>query len=199
MKLFKTSIFPTNLYHCNDVLNQKDMDKIYKYIKSTEKSTPIQTHGAIQKHKSLEPLNTEIKKMAKSIFDDYFYDYEDFEITGMWATSLRINESHPPHTHANNFLSGVYFLKAADTSAKLIFYDPRPQAHLIRPNKIKITTDNTTIWNIIPKTNTIYLFPSWLLHYVETSFCDKERTSIAFNIMFKGKIGEINQLEHNEF
>ena len=31
------------------------------------------------------------------------YSYDRLEITGMWANVLKPGESHPPHTHSNNF------------------------------------------------------------------------------------------------
>ena len=51
--------------------------------------------------------------------------YDRIEITGMWANKLKVGESHPPHTHSNNFLSGVYYLEAGENTSNIQFFDPR--------------------------------------------------------------------------
>ena len=30
----------------------------------------------------------------------------------MWSNVLKPIETHPPHTHSNNFISGVYYVQA---------------------------------------------------------------------------------------
>ena len=48
-------------------------------------------------------------------------------------------------------------------------------------------------------TNRMILFPSWLQHYVPINETDKNRISIAFNIMLKGKVGSSEEYQSAEF
>ena len=49
------------------------------------------------------------------------YEYEHLEMTSMWANHLFAGDVHPPHTHSNNFLSGVYYLKTGKNSSPIHF------------------------------------------------------------------------------
>ena len=57
------------------------------------------------------------------------YEYDKIEITNMWANKMQNGDVHPPHTHSNNFLSGVYYLKSNNT-APIQFFDPKRLLHL---------------------------------------------------------------------
>ena len=57
-----------------------------------------------------------------------------FEITGLWANFNPKAAAHPVHSHPNNFLSGVYYLRThdgADTHAALVSHRmcTRPGLH----------------------------------------------------------------------
>ncbi len=52
---------------------------------------------------------------AFDILDKLDYKADEIEITDMWANVLKKNETHQPHTHSNNFLSGVFYIDADDT------------------------------------------------------------------------------------
>ena len=54
-----------------------------------------------------------------------------FEITGLWANMNPPGGAHPTHSHPNNFLSGVYYLRTHHGADTIIFHDPRPQADII--------------------------------------------------------------------
>ena len=62
----------------------------------------------------------------------------------MWANVLKPGEMHSPHTHSNNFLSGVWYLES-DGHAGIFFKDPRSEADIIVPRKSVANTDNSNI------------------------------------------------------
>ena len=59
------------------------------------------------------------------ILDKLDYKADEIEITDMWANVLKKNETHQPHTHSNNFLSGgTYYLDADETTPGISFSGP---------------------------------------------------------------------------
>ena len=73
-----------------------------------------------------KPLADEIVNCSKIILEKFEYQFEDVEITSMWGNVLNRGNAHPPHTHSNNILSGVYYLQSG---SPIQFFDPRPAAH----------------------------------------------------------------------
>jgi uncharacterized protein (TIGR02466 family) len=197
MSIIKTSLFPTNIWILDNLLKLEDLKKIQKEINKLLKNK-TQTNGDLQNNNKFVSLNEEIIKCLSSIFKNCFYKYEDFQITGMWGNNF-LGNFHKPHNHANNFYSGVFYTEADETSAPITFIDPKQQSFVIRPAVEKYTIDNSPQWDIPCKTNRIIFFPSWLQHFVGANKIKSKRVSIAFNVMFKGRLNTINEFETNEF
>ena len=87
------------------------------------------------------------------------YKADTIEITSMWGNVLKPGETHQPHTHSNNFLSGVFYIDADNTSG-ITFQDPRPGANVILPRKKNDHIDNASLLHYKSKTNRIMMFPS---------------------------------------
>ena len=121
------------------------------------------------------------------------YQFDDIKITDMWANVLKPGEYHAPHTHSNHLFSGVYYVQSDDLSSPIQFFDPRPHAHVMRPNKNKDNTLNSDIIAIPCTTGVGVIFPSWLTHWVPPT--GSERVSISWNFIIRGKYGEPNSLQ----
>ena len=65
--------------------------------------------------------------------NDLQYKFDEIEITSMWSNHLKPGQSHPPHTHSNNLLSGVFYLNSEFPATPIQFFDPRPQANILSP------------------------------------------------------------------
>ena len=111
----------------------------------------------------------------------------------MWANKLYQGDAHPPHTHSNNILSGVYYLKSDKNSSPIQFFDPRAQATVLRPRN-KPNWDNATMIQFDSVQGTGYVFPSWLMHWVPPT--QDERISVSWNILVRGEYGEDNTLQN---
>ena len=185
--LQELQLFPTFLYSVENFLNKKEMDQLLKYILKQNKPSnyTFRTEGLEQNKKQYKSLSNKIKLVSKDIFNRQKLVQEDFEITSMWSNIMNEKNFEPPHSHANSFLSGVYYLKIHDDSSNIIFLDPRSQSKVISPKVLEWTIHNSSIWWIKPKQNSIIFFPSWLQHHVEPNQSKEIRVSIAFNIMFK--------------
>jgi uncharacterized protein (TIGR02466 family) len=92
--------------------------------------------------------------------------------------------SHKLHSHPNNFLSGVYYVRTGEGADTINFHDPRSQASVIRPPVVELTGENTDQVVVRVSDGMLLLFPSWLEHSVDANRSDKERISISFNLMF---------------
>lgn len=109
---------------------------------------------------------------------------ELFEITGCWANINPVGGLNTPHTHPNNYLSGVYYVKTGEGSDRIFFSDPRPQASMVSP---QVKEDNIYTGNEVSmeaKVGRLIIFPAWLTHGVPANQSGDDRISISFNIMF---------------
>ena len=190
-------IFPTNLFVIDDFYNS-DTTAMKKYISDLwtdrDYDENWQTHSAdLHKKKEFKHFTELVISTSKTILNVLKYDVEDVVITDMWANVLKPGEMHPPHTHSNNFLSGVWYLES-DGSAGIFFKDPRGEADVIVPRKSVANIDNSSIVSFVSMTNRAIIFPAWFQHWVPINRSKKNRISISWNIQIKGQLGE-----HHEF
>lgn len=109
---------------------------------------------------------------------------DELVITGCWANVLGPGAAHRMHSHPNNFLSGVYYLRTQAGADTINFHDPRPQARVIRPPVTELTSANTDQVVVGVGDGVLLLFPSFLEHSVDANQGGSERVSISFNLMF---------------
>ena len=203
MKLIKEDIFPTSIYSTDDVLDKTSLHSIKTDVFNSYKKDPrINWQSKPNLHQSTiyKPLVDKIIECGKRIFDGSKIVYSGFKITDMWSNVSKQGEFHRPHTHSNNYLSGVYYVQSSHNNrADIQFYDPRPQADVITPSVTETTRHNSHIWYYPSLENRMLFFPSWLQHYVPANTSDLPRSSIAFNIMLTGKVGADHDLQSAEF
>jgi len=193
-------IFPTNLFIQDDFLVPQRLPGMKdEILYSYEKRKPNwQTGPDLDK---IEPFKWFAKDISREVFkliDIMEYQVDTIEITGMWGNVLKPGETHQPHTHSNNFLSGVFYIDADNTSG-ITFQDPRPGANVILPRKKVDHIDNASLLHYKAKTNRIIIFPSWLVHWVPINRSTKDRISISFNIQVKGQLGERHEFQSAEY
>ena len=193
-------LFSTHIFLIDNVIPEKDILDIRKHIISTYNSDTKNWQSIADLHKMIiyDTLTDKILEYSKNVFDKLELKYDSFKITDMWSNVLKPGETHRPHTHSNNMLSGVYYVDAVETSG-IIFADPRPQAGVIQPDVNKQILDNASVVKYDSATNRMILFPSWLQHYVPVNETNKNRISVAFNIMFKGLVGSSTEYQSAEF
>ena len=125
-----------------------------------------------------------IHDAAESVLEFLKIGDGDFEITGLWANMNPKGVAHPFHSHPNNFLSGVYYVRTLESADTINFHDPRPQTGIIRPPVQELTAENTDQVVVKVDDGSLLMFPAWLPHSVDASGSDETRISISFNIMF---------------
>jgi len=201
MILKKDWIFPTPIFIVDNVLSNKDIDIIKEDIfkdKNISTKNNWQSNSFLHKNKKYNSLTQKITESIHNVLHNCEYDYDTFEITGMWSNVLKPGETHSPHTHSNNILSGVFYVES-DEFANIHFMDPRPAANVFTPTIKFQNKENSARWFFPSKKNTLIIFPSWLSHFVPVNKSSKYRVSIAFNIMLRGKINIPESLQSSEF
>tara|TARA_B100000902_G_scaffold99362_1_gene101791 strand:+ start:3605 stop:4219 length:615 start_codon:yes stop_codon:yes gene_type:complete len=188
-RLEHQKVFPTHIFSC---------DNFYPYHKELLDTIHLGYEAHLPNWQSRPNLHNEnnFKQFAEYIIeankeiirDKLNYEFDDIRITDMWANVLKPGEYHAPHTHSNNSWSGVWYADAEETSG-VMFADPRVQANVIQPS-MKVNLDNATVLSYGSKTNRIYLFPSWIYHWVPVLKGNKTRTSVSWNIQLVGNVGK---------
>tara|TARA_B100001996_G_C18503568_1_gene532401 strand:- start:134 stop:733 length:600 start_codon:yes stop_codon:yes gene_type:complete len=199
MVLEHQRIFPTHIYidqECNFGLRD-----IKKWILDhyEENAVEWQSEPNLYEVEEFKPLVDKINNNVIEIFKDFKLNTDKFEITNMWANVSKVGEGHRPHTHSNNFLSGIFYVSAdLDDHNGITFTDPRPQSWVINPQR-EMTVDTASILTYKARTGTMYIFPAWLQHYVDINKSATNRIGISFNIMLKGLVGNKNDLQSATF
>ena len=143
-----------------------------------------QSEQTLHRRDEFRELISCVGNATKSILRFLRISQQAFEITGCWATVLAKGAIHKTHSHPNNFLSGVYYVRIYPGADTINFHDPRRQTHVIRPPVVELTAENTDQVVVRVTNGTLLMFPSYLEHSVDTNMSAEERISISFNIMF---------------
>jgi uncharacterized protein (TIGR02466 family) len=143
-----------------------------------------QSEQTLYEREEFRDLVACVNNAAKSVLRFLRIGYDAFEITGCWATVLAKGAMHKAHSHPNNFLSGVYYVRTHPGADTINFHDPRNQAGIIRPPVVELTAENTDQVVVRVKNGTLLVFPAYLQHSVDANTSEEERISISFNIMF---------------
>ena len=196
--------FPTCLYKFKHEFEDNELKSMVTHIHNAslgEKDGVMFRRSGSQPEDELHKIDT-FSNLIKKIIEvsDHILDEQGYmgevEITNMWGNILRpqSQRAHHPHTHSNNFLSGVFYLKTSTDTSPIQFFDPRPQSDVLKPRKKEFNTLNSNIAQFNSETGWGVIFPSWLLHWVPET--KDERISIAWNAIVRGDYGEPNTLQN---
>ena len=196
--------FPTCLYRFKHDFKENELNSLTKHIEDNSlveknkqiiKITGSQPQNELHKIDTFANLTKTIIDATKTILEEQEYMGE-IEITNMWGNILRpqSQRAHAPHSHSNNFLSGVFYLKTSSDTSPIQFFDPRPQSSVLKPRKSGFNKLNSDMAQFESETGWGVVFPSWLVHWVPET--KDERISIAWNIIVRGEYGEPNTLQN---
>lgn len=143
-----------------------------------ESSTILQTAIA-----SITPYTSDVHPAGK----------RDFEFdANMWVNINRKGHANNGHTHPGCLWSGTYYVDSGhdgdiDVGGEFIVEDPRfPMNAMYMPSLVTRGQDGkpqSAQHSIKPKSGMMVLFPSWLRHSVRPYLGNKDRISVAFNLM----------------
>ena len=176
--------FPTSIHEVKLNIDSLDKKQMLQYVQLNSKDDDLHMMSYFK------PLANKILECSKKILKDGGYEFDKIEITNMWGNLLSKGQSHAPHTHSNNILSGVYYLQSG---SPIQFFDPRPAATILKPRNTP-NWDNSGMIQFDSVEDIALFFPSWLMHWVPST--SKERASIAWNVIVRGEYGEPHTLQN---
>lgn len=153
----------------------------------------LQTDNDLHTFDEFSDLTDRILEGTEAVLKFLQIDYENFEITGCWANINPVGGMNTPHTHPNNYLSGVYYVQTMGEADSIFFSDPRPQATVVRPTvkQESMYTGNEVTMEV--KEGRLILFPAWLSHGVRPNRGNRDRISVSFNVMFPDYTEEMSK------
>lgn len=143
-----------------------------------------QTEPMLHQREDFKEFSQFARQAASAALTFLQIEHDGFEISGCWANINPRGGLNSPHTHPNNYLSGVYYVSLPPGTKEIVFADPRSQSVSLIP---PVKKWNKYIGNEVRldlREGRFVLFPSWLVHSVPVNRSDAHRVSISFNIMF---------------
>ena len=187
-------LFPTKIFESKFVANDEILDYVDKVEYNKHGNLYQSINNNLQNMDVFSSFVKQIYSVTKKMCEMYAYDYKKIDITSMWINVSEPNASHPPHTHSNNVFSGVWYPCENINTSRIHFIDPRPQANQLTPKRKKSNMNNGGVLRFDSKKDSMYMFPSWLTHWVPPT--PNKRISISFNVILRGEYGEENTLQH---
>jgi uncharacterized protein (TIGR02466 family) len=188
-------LFPTVIHEFDLRLDFYEQTNMISFIEQGREDVDLyQTCDDLQILSFFSTFRDNILSINETVLTNLGYEYEGLTITNMWGNIMRAGANHPPHTHSNNFLSGVYYLKAEGDTAPIQFFDPRVQSGVLVPRRKSNNKYNSSMMQFNSVTGKGFIFPSWLQHWVKTN--KSERISVSWNIQVKGHYGELHTLQN---
>lgn len=192
-KVTPRQLFPTHIW-TYDVEDEIAAGLNIDLMKSLDELTPEkpklapgrqwQTDQNLHEFEEFGELVKILRAATTEVLDTLGVDYSGFEITGCWANISPKFAYHGPHHHANNYLSGIYYVLTPPGGDSVVFHEPRSQPSIIEPKLKKETKYYANAVEIRVKPGRLIIFPAWLVHSVPASTADTLRVSISYNIMF---------------
>jgi uncharacterized protein (TIGR02466 family) len=128
------------------------------------------------------------------------YAYDEYELSQSWISLKQPGQHHTMHTHPNSLISGVFYYGEEDPEIPTItFHKPVAGINVsyLSPVYQADRRKSEYAWDSFSVNYTsglLLLFPSYVFHSVPINKSKKDRKSIAFNVLPKGKIGDVNSL-----
>ena len=189
MQLFPTFVWKGDLKpHESEPLNRDIVAALAAMGAPLEGLRPgenWQSDHGLHQRATFRPLLEWVEAAAASALS-YLRIPKSLMITGCWANVNAPGTGHRLHSHRNNYLSGAYYVQVQEGADSINFFDPKPQAGVIRPAATEPTAENTEVAMVRVKTGSLLLFPAWLQHAVDVNRSNRARISLSFNLMFPG-------------
>lgn len=128
----------------------------------------------------IEIIRTEVREFALKLKLDI--DNYPLGVNECWLNVYTKGNSQDVHIHRNSIISGIYYPKAPEGCADVLFHSPWAE-QMLEPPVTETDPVNAPCYNVTPVSGRMVLFRSWLRHSVKLNTTDEERISIAFNLV----------------
>ncbi len=178
---------------CSETQLNLNIKKITKYcynLKKTDSGRNVSNRDGWQSTElffpnSLSNLADKICEVGSKIF--YALDGSEkytINLKNMWININPKGGYNVVHVHPNSFFSGVFYVQTPKDCGNIILRHPCSHTENNWKDEFwnKLSPETTTLNYLNAKENMLYIFPSWLEHYVQVNKSKKDRISISFNL-----------------
>ena len=184
-----------------DQISEQDQQEIIEILQDTTQNITNKTSKetyVLDKHlpKLREFFESCITTYVEKVIigDEFNQEELDFQITQSWINLTQTGQSHHTHTHANSFISGVFYVKANSSLDNITFVNDITCSQTLEFEAKKFNQFNSSTWSLPVLTGRLILFPSSLPHRVDTTKGSDDRISLSFNVFPFGVIGSRDDL-----
>jgi len=115
------------------------------------------------------------------------YNNTNFKIVTSWLTKAKKGQVSRLHCHKNSMYSGVFYFSVDKKQLNISFENLQSSNYSVEPTEFNIYNSNDQ--KIIVEDKTLLLFPSEVHHLILENKSEKDRYSLAFNILPDGQYG----------
>ena len=182
-EIFTTPILVAEL----DLDLNKIVDYCYNY-KNSNSGRKISNFGGYQSNdidlndNLLIDLKNNVNNIVSDVGRSILNLNNNLKISNYWFNINNYKDFNIPHKHSFSILSCVFYAKVPENSGRLVLTNDYEipcyleTKFVMRGNKFNSTE---RIFN--PKDNSLFIFPSWINHFVEPNMSKEDRISFAFN------------------
>jgi len=165
------------------------LSKFCLKIKKQQKGRNISNIGGFQSE-NIELNSKEIKNLCNNItlhaneyFKNILKNKKNIFLDSLWVNVNNYKDFNMMHEHPFSKISGVFYVKTPKNCGNIVFIsDSKILSYLYPDSMTEFNNYNASRFYLQSMENVLYLFPSWLNHYVEPNLSNKDRISISFNL-----------------
>jgi uncharacterized protein (TIGR02466 family) len=191
-------LFPEPVYFSNldRALTKTELKTIAQYKEKTSTNQGnLRTHDSyVLKHKTFKNLKKALDQKIINYFNKIICCTNTTlpYITQSWINYTKENQFHHRHAHPNSYVSGVFYIDADKEVDKISFFRSGYSTFLPTVTQFNIFNSTTATYPV--QGGDVLLFPSSLHHGVNSKKGTNIRTSLSFNVFFKGAFGSKKDL-----
>lgn len=195
------NLFPTALgmFDLGRDFTQTEISFIKNQEKRNNMGNTTSVDNTILKNPELKGVKDFVEKSIAEYFKAVYSPKNEttLRITQSWCNYTEPGQFHHKHAHPNSFISGVLYPQADKETDKIYFYRDGYQ-QLKTPTK-DWNPYNSESWWMEAYTGRLFIFPSSLVHMVETVHGKDTRISLSFNTFPVGNFGDRESLTGLDF
>ena len=121
-----------------------------------------------------------------------------FYITQSWMNRNPPHSYHHTHMHPNSIFSCIYYVEGDKCPTYFYRYDDRTSFgnFAFYENDKGSNAFTATKAGVMNEVGRLVIFPSSMVHDVDTNESDKDRVTISFNTFIRGEMGEPENSNH---
>ena len=180
--------FNVPIYGSKLELNTEEIEVFCKEYQQKHETRIKSNHGGYQsasfdnthaKHHNPPVIKSLVNEIERSMLD---IDPSPILVTDIWFNINGYKDHNIEHLHPGSIYSGVYYVKTPENCGSLTFTHPAIDLLLNFPDEGK-----DGLFKVTAEENLLYIFPSWLKHYVSSNMNtnNEERISLSFNTKLK--------------